>query len=137
MVTRLPMARLSKTIPNSGLMAALPVAAGFSAALCPKRERTWHGVAIPMGMSALAGALRGLRTGTFFIIVPPLILKASRGPSARNISGGTRNTIMGIAQKGVGLGTMCRTFLRRSLLLLKLTQWGVDWMRILGRIHLQ
>src|SRR5260221_4812578 len=112
-------------------------AAGFPAALCRKRERPWHGAAIPMRMSARAGVLPGLRTAIFSIIVPRLILKAGRGPSAKNTSGGTPNTIMEMAQRDAGLGTMCQTFLRRSRLLLKLTRWGVDWMRILVGIPLR
>src|SRR5258708_30619670 len=86
-------------------------------------------------MSAWAGALPGLPTAIFFITVLRLILKASRGPSARNTSGGTPNTIMGTAQKAVGLATTFLTSLKRSHPPPKLTQWGVDWMPILVRTH--
>src|SRR2546421_12952550 len=129
------MVRWSKGLPSSKPMAVPPVVAGFSPVLCRKRERTWHvGVNLTI-MSAWDGALPGLPTATFFIIVLPPILKVSHGQSARNTSGGTPNTIMGMEQRVVGLATMFQTSQKRSHQLPKLTQMVQDWMPMPARIH--
>src|SRR5438477_11130006 len=107
-------------------MAVPPVAAGFSPVLCRKRERTWRVVAILTRMSAWAGALPGRPIATFSITVLPLILKVSPGQSARNTSGGIPNTIMGMAQRVVGLATTFLTSQKRSHLLPRLTPMGQD-----------
>src|SRR6266566_7113676 len=129
------MAGWSKALPSLKPMAAPPVAAGFSLVLCRKRERTWHvGVNLTI-MSAWDGALPGLPTATFSIIVLPLIQKASPGQSARNTSGGTPNTIMGMEQRVVGLATMFQTSQKRSHQLPKQTLMVQDWIPMPARIH--
>src|SRR5947209_15366611 len=98
-------------------MAAPLVAAGFSLALCLKKERTWRVVAIPTHMSAWDGALPGQSTATFSIIVPRLTQRVDRGLSARNTSGGIPNTLMRMGQRAAGLATMRQIFLSPSRLL--------------------
>src|SRR2546423_10787016 len=116
-------------------MAVPAVAAGFSPVLCRKRERTWRaGVNLTI-MSAWDGALPGRPIATYSITVLPPILKVSRGQSARNTSGGTPNTIMGMEQRVVGLATMFQTSQKRSHQLPKLTQMVQDWMPIRARTH--
>src|SRR2546429_1402917 len=129
------MVRWSKALPSLKPMAVPPVVAGFSLVLCRKRERTWHvGVNLTI-MSAWDGALPGLPTATFSIIVLPLIQKASPGQSAKNTSGGTPNTLMGMAQRVVGLATTFLTSLKRSHQPPELTQMVQDWMPMPARIH--
>src|SRR2546421_9757787 len=121
------MARWSKILPNSKPMAAPPVVSGSSLVLCRNRERTWRVGENLTIMSAWDGALPGLLTATYSITVLPPILKVSRGQSARNTSGGTPNTIMGMEQRVVGLATMFQTSQKRGHQPPKLTQMEQNW----------
>src|SRR5258708_10327009 len=117
-------------------MAVILVDADFSVALALKGERTWHASDKVIIISSLYGVFPGLQTGTVCIIAARPTLRASRGRSARNTSGGTRLTIMAMEQRGAGSGMIFLTFLKPSPQTPKPIQMAMGWMPIRALIHL-